>query len=176
MITVGATMIKRILSGLIATAMVCLTAAVAKSDSPHFIKGPTAQLDATTGDYCVSWKEAGLGNTPITYTISVASELFTFQCFTKSGNQPQGDPNGQSFSNQSVSTTITPHNGQITASLCLVPQRGTAGCQGGGLVLDLIHVLYSGVQFCDVTNALCFSEPTIDQDVGPISFGGGHGH
>jgi len=156
--------------------LLLLAVSTAFGQSPHFIKGPTAQLDATTGDYCVSWKEAGLGNTPITYTISVQSEMFTFRCFTKSGNQPQGSPNGVSFSNQSISTTITPHNGQITASLCLVPQQDGASCQGGGLVLDLIHVDYSGVQFCDVTDSLCFDEPTINQAVGPIPFGGGHHH
>jgi hypothetical protein len=146
------------------------------AQSPHFIKGPTATLDPTTGDYCVSFKEAGLGNTPVTYQLSVGNEVFTFRCFTRKGNTPQGSPNSFSFSNDSVQTTITPHNGQITASLCIDPQRGGAGCQGGGLVLKLIHVLYGDVSFCDLTNQICFDEPTIDQDVGPISFGGGHGH
>lgn len=163
-------------TGLIAVAMVCLTAAAVQAQSPHFVKGPTAALDPTTGDYCVSWKEAGLGNTPVTYQISVADELFTFRCFTRKGNTPQGSPNSFSFSNDSVQTTITPHNGQITASLCIDPQRGDAGCQGGGLVLKLIHVRYGGVTFCDLTNQICSEQPTIDQNVGPISFGGGHGH
>ncbi len=152
-------------------------ATTVRADSPHFIRGPTASLDSSTGDYCVSFKEAGLGNNPITYTLTAGTETFTFQCFTRSNNQPQGDPNGQSFSNDSVSTTITPHNGQITATICLDPQLGTAGCQGGGLVLKLIHVLYGNVVFCDVTNNICVNMPTIDQDiVPPISFGGGHGH
>jgi hypothetical protein len=84
--------------------------AVAQAQNAHFIRGPVGSFDTSTGEFCISFTEAGLGNTPITYTLSVDSELFTFQCFTRSGNQPQGDPNGQSFSNQSVSTTITPHN------------------------------------------------------------------
>ena len=152
-------------------------ATTVQADSPHFIRGPTASLDSSTGDYCVSFKEAGLGNNPITYTLTAGNETFTFQCFTRSNNTPQGDPNGQSFSNDSVSQTITPHNGQITATICLDPQRGTAGCQGGGLVLKLIHVLYGNVVFCDVTNNICVNMPTIDQDiVPPVSFGGGHGH
>jgi hypothetical protein len=129
--------------------------------SPHFIKGPTASYDSSTGDLCVSFKEAGLGNTPITYTLTVGTATFTFQCFTKSGNQPQGSPNGTSISNDSATTTIQPHNGQITGSLCLEPcQAGS--CQGGGLVLKLIAASYeSPIQFCDSTNGIC------TDDLGP---------
>ncbi len=63
-----------------------------RADSPHFIKGPTAFLDTSTGDYTVSFKEAGLGNTRITYSLTVTTAKFTFQCFTKSGNTPEGAP------------------------------------------------------------------------------------
>src|SRR4029453_18642942 len=103
------------------------------ADSPPFVRGPTPEFDTSTGDYCVSFKEVGLGNEPITYTLTVGVEEFTFQCFTRHGNTPQGDPNGQSFSDQSVSTTITPHNGSIRGSLCLTPMQGDADCQGHGL-------------------------------------------
>jgi hypothetical protein len=154
---------------------VLLTAVTTWADSPHFIRGPVASFDTKTGDLCVSFKEAGLGNTPITYTLSVGSELFTCQCFTKSGNQPQGDPNGQSFSNDSVSTTITPHNGQITASLCLDPQKGSAGCQGGGLVLKLIDAEYDTIHFCDVTDNICVDFAHEGGSV-DIVFPSGHGH
>jgi hypothetical protein len=140
---------------MIAVALLGLVSA-AWAQSPHFVKGPTGAFDSSSGEFCVNFKEAGLGNTPITYTLSVGSELFTFQCFTKSGNQPQGDPNGQSFSDQSVSTTITPHNGSIRASLCLEPQVGSAGCQGHGLRLKLIAASYEDITFCDATNNICF--------------------
>jgi hypothetical protein len=141
------------------------SAVAAFAQSPHFIKGPTASFDSTTGDYCVSFKEAGLGNTPITYRLSVGTEQFTFRCFTKSGNKPQGDPNSFSFSNVSTETTITPHNGQITASLCLVPDDAGASCQGNGLVVRLINAIYQNLTFCDVTDGLCFSEPNLGGDV-----------
>jgi len=131
-------------------------ATTVRADSPHFIRGPTASFDSSTGDLCVSFKEAGLGNAPITYTLSVGSELFTFQCFTRHGNEPQGDPNNVSFSDVSTSTTITPHNGQITASICLEPQQGDADCQGGGLVLKLLAASYLDIHFCDVTDNICF--------------------
>lgn len=130
-------------------------AANVQASSPHFIKGPTATLDTSSGDYCVSFKEAGLGNGPVTYSITAGTETFTFQCFTKSGNNPQGDPNGVSLSNSTAQTTLTPRNGQITGSLCLLPEKDGASCQGGGLVLKLLAVEYKDVTFCDVTNNVC---------------------
>ena len=146
-------------------------ATTVQADSPHFVRGPTPEFDTSTGDYCVSFKEVGLGNEPITYTLSVAAEEFTFQCFTRHGNTPQGDPNGQSFSDESVSTTITPHNGSIRGSLCLQPMQGDADCQGHGLVLKLIAASYSAGQFCDATNNICVPVPAVSgQVVPPLAF------
>lgn len=160
------------------TAVVAMTiASLAQAQSPHFVRGPTPNFDTSTGDLCVSFKEAGLGNLPITYTLSVGTELFTFQCFTRHDNTPQGDPNGVSFSDQSVSTTITPHNGQITGALCLDVQQGDAGCQGGGLVLKLIEANYSDIHFCDATNNICFDLGDAGGILNPpVSFGRGNGH
>jgi hypothetical protein len=135
-------------------------ATTVRADSPHFIKGPTIFFDSTTGDLCVSFKEAGLGSNPVTYTITAATENFTFQCFTRHGNTPQGDPNGVSFSNASNTQTLYPsHNGSITGSICLDPQKGTAGCQGGGLVLKLTAATYTDVTFCDGNNNICVQFP-----------------
>jgi hypothetical protein len=130
------------------------------AQSPHFIKAPRARLDANTGDYCVSFKEAGLGSTPITYTITAGDgTVFTYQCFTKSGNNPQGDPNGISGSGESTSTTVTPRHGHVTATICLEPDQDGASCQGQGLTLRLIGVNYQNVVFCDQTNNVCFNVP-----------------
>ena len=139
--------------------------ATARADSPHFIKS-TANLDTKTGDYCISFKEAGLGNTPIDYTVS-ADVDFTFQCFTKSNNEPQGAPNHISLSDLETHATITPRNGQVTASLCLHPEKDGASCQGNGLVLKLIHVDYKNVQLCDDTNGVCVSAANAAADVSP---------
>jgi hypothetical protein len=122
--------------------------------SAHFIKGPTGSVDSKTGDYTVTFKEAGLGNNPVTYIISAGTEDFTFQCFTKNGNTPQGAPNGISFSNDSSQTTLTPRNGQITGSLSLIPDQGSASCQGKGLHLCLTAVDYEDVTFTDVTDGV----------------------
>ena len=137
-------------------ALSSMMAPTLRADSPHFIKGPTISFDSANGDLCVTFKEAGLGSTPVTYTLTAGTETFTFQCFTKSSNEPQGDPNSVSFSNVSTVTTITPHNGQISATICLVPQQGTASCQGKGLVLKLLAASYTNdVTFCDSTNNIC---------------------
>src|SRR5262245_26161305 len=132
-----------------------------RAQCAHFVNGPTAAIDSSTGDYTVSFKEAGLGNTPITYSLTADSANFTFQCFTKSGNNPQGAPNGVSFSSDTVFVTLTPRNGQITGSISLIPQQDGASCQGNGLNLFLTAAAYSGVTFCDVTDNLCQSVPDL---------------
>src|SRR5215469_18619087 len=88
---------------------------------PNFVTGPTASLVGV--DYTVSFKEAGLGNTPITYELTASSANFTFRCFTKSNNTPQGAPNSISVSNESTFITLTPRNGHITGSISLTPEQ-----------------------------------------------------
>jgi hypothetical protein len=125
-------------------------ATTARAQSPHFIKGPTASFNTTTGEYCVSFKEAGLGSTAVTYIITAGEgTTFTYQCFTKSGNNPQGSPNGISGSGETHQETITPHNGQISATVCITPEQDGASCQGGGLVLRLIGADWDNVTFFD---------------------------
>jgi len=125
-------------------------ATTVRAQSPHFIKGPTATLDTNTGEYCVSFKEAGLGSGPVTYTITAGTgTTFTYQCFTKSSNNPQGSPNSVSGSGDSTSTTITPHNGTVSSTICLIPEQDGASCQGGGLSLRLVGTDYDNVTFSD---------------------------
>jgi len=131
-------------------ALASFMATTVRADSPHFVKGPTPSLDTTTGEYCVTFKEAGLGSTPVTYTLAAGTgTLFTYQCFTKSNNTPQGSPNSVSGSTDKTVTTITPRNGTVSATICLIPQQDGASCQGGGLVLKLIAVDYDNVTFSD---------------------------
>jgi hypothetical protein len=119
------------------------------AQSPHYITGPAASIDSKTGDLCVSFKEAGLGTaTSVTYTINVGTTAFTFQCFTKSNNTPQGSPNGVSTNNVSFSEPLPVRNGQVTGTICLNPCQG-GSCQGGGLVLKLIGAEYQNVTFSD---------------------------
>jgi len=118
----------------------------------HFISASDT-IDKTTGDLTASFKEAGLGNTPITYDLS-ANTHYLFQCFTKSGNKPQGTPNAGGPSSENAQTTIQPHNGQITGSLTLdvtFPPTNVA-CQGGGLKLCLVSATYTDVVLTDTNN------------------------
>jgi hypothetical protein len=128
-------------------------AVAASADSPHFVRQPTATLDAE-GNYTVSFKEVGLGNQFITYSLTATNATFTFQCFNPAGNKPQGAPNGQSFSDKSTFTTLEPHNGQITGSITMSPEKGDASCQGNAMKLCLIAVSYSGVQFTEETTPI----------------------
>ena len=121
-----------------------------RADSPHFVGAQTFSFNSVTGDYSVSFKEAGLGSTPVTYTLAAgAGTTFTYQCFTKSNNTPQGSPNSVSGSGDSTSTTITPHNGTVSATICLTPEQDGASCQGHGLALKLIGTDYDNVTFSD---------------------------
>jgi|SwirhirootsSR2_FD_contig_31_3251371_length_904_multi_3_in_0_out_0_1 hypothetical protein len=142
-------------SGIVAIATVCAMAPMgAWAQNAHFIFVDTPVIDTKTGALNISFKEAGLGSTAVEYTLSAGTGQFTFQCFTKSGNKPQGAPNNISVSNISQQTFITPRNGQITATISLAPEQDGASCQGGGLVLKLIHVAYADVTFTDVTDNL----------------------
>jgi len=149
------------ISFFLASLLLALSPLGSNAQSPHFVKGPSASIDATTGDYLVSFKEAGLGNTPIVFSLTAKTSVFTFQCFTKSGNNPQGAPNSISFSGDTVFVTLQPRNGQITGSISLEPQQDGASCQGNGLNLFLIAASYTGVTFCDVTDNLCQTTPDL---------------
>lgn len=143
--------------------LVSVSAALA--DSPHFIKS-SGGIDGS-GNYVATFKEVGLGNGAITYRLTAGTENFTFQCFTKSGGQPQGDPNGVSFSNDSSLTTLFPtHNGSITGSALLSPQKGDASCQGNGLKLCLVAVAYQNISITDTYNDITVALPdVIDQSL-----------
>lgn len=132
------------------TAGTIAMATAAWASSPHFIYA-TGSLD-NLGDYVASWKEAGLGNGLITYTLAAGSGTqFTYQCYTRSNNAPQGSPNNVYPSNLTTTGTFPPSkNGQITASLTLVPEA-TGDCQGGGLKLCLVYVNYQNVVLNDTT-------------------------
>jgi hypothetical protein len=135
-----------------------------RAQSPHYITGPDASLD--DNNYCVAFKEAGLGSggVQVTYTVT-ADATFTFQCFTKKGNMPQGEPNSVSFSGLTGQTTLTAHNGQITGEVCLVPQ-GAGRCRGKGLVNRLVGACYQNVTFSDTATGDTFDMPTLFSGVG----------
>ena len=149
---------------LILTIASSMLAINANAQSPHYIKGPSGALSGN--DYCVSFKEAGLGSggVQVTYTIT-ADATFTYQCFTRSNNTPQGEPNSFSFPNDTNQTTLTAHNGQITGSVCLVPE-GSGSCQGKGLVSRLVGVCYENVHFTDTATGQDYPQPDASSGTG----------
>src|SRR5712691_6288673 len=78
-----------IIAGLSATLLAGTAMAAANF---HYANGALVTSGPEAGNYTASFKETGLANTPITYDLE-ATVAYTFQCFTKSGNNPQGAPN-----------------------------------------------------------------------------------
>jgi hypothetical protein len=46
-------------------------------------------------------------------------------------------PTPEELARQNIDATMPPHNGQVSATICLIPDQDGASCQGGGLVLRL---------------------------------------
>jgi hypothetical protein len=122
---------------------------------PHFNDEPVVSgPDSKTGAITVTWTEEGLGTSgnAITYAFSAGPVSFTWQCFTKSGNKPQGAPNSTSDSSDTSTGSFFPNrSGQISGSMSLSPIPA-GSCQGGGLKLCLTDAVYENVTFQDVTN------------------------
>ena len=149
------------ISVLALVALGCLARLAWGANGAHFQRG-RASLDSS-GDYCVQFREVGLGDTPVDYRLD-ATATFTYQCFTKQGNQPHGEPNSGGPSDASTSTTVTPHNGHIAATICLQPTPGDTSCQGQGLKLCLTAVDYQEVSLTDDTNGVTL-DPSATPDL-----------
>ncbi len=136
--------------GAVLMAAIVFAPGIASAQNAHFIKD-TGGIDINTGDYTATWKEAGLGNSPVTYELS-ATASFTWQCFTKSGNEPQGSPNSTTPSTETTQGTFPPsHNGTISGSLTLVPEVA-GSCNGNGLKNCLTAASYTDVVLEDLTS------------------------
>lgn len=106
-----------------ALSAIVLAAGPAAADSPHFISEGTASI-TSSGAYLVSnFKEAGLGNTVTTESISlhIDSATATYACVNGGGKHPKA------VNKQSVTTPITftqsfpVRNGQTTGSISAGP-------------------------------------------------------
>jgi hypothetical protein len=103
----------------ISVATLLLLAPMAFAQSPHFVKGPTdpdkSGLNTDTVTISTSFKAAGLGNDPVDVFMSADSVDLSTECENKGGNNPPG----QDVTIEDLTgpvKTITPRNGQITAS------------------------------------------------------------
>src|SRR5512140_917718 len=89
-----------------------LCAAGVATAGPHFLSA-TASINGF-GDLVASFKEAGLGSTPVTYDLSATSCRVVYECVNKGSNVAPGQPT-VSDTNVSDLTTCTPHNGTISS-------------------------------------------------------------
>ena len=115
--------------GVLATPM--FTAAFAQN--PHFVRGPTepdkSGVNTDTVTISTSFKAAGLGNEPVDVFMAADSVDLTTECENRGGNNPPG----QDLTIEDLTgpvQTITPRNGQITASssLSVTVTSEQAGC------------------------------------------------
>lgn len=148
--------------------------------NPHFVRGPDASIDPSSGKLIVSWKEVGLGNTPVTYRLMSLSQGLSYRCVTKETTALQGEPKNLSFSSAErrlltsqtceepycASATIA-GPGQITASLSLdyVSYSTKDDLCPGEAVPCFMAVDYGDITFQDETNLL----PMPPADLGFVS-------
>jgi hypothetical protein len=132
---------------LVATAGLSLWIVLA--DSPHFLK---ASASCSGSNLVVSFKEAGLGNNPVTITLS-ATATATYQCFNNGGNHPKAGNKTTVSSSRSVSGVFYPQNGQVTNSLLLSPPGpGSFTCPPGQTLVGPTNVSYTNLSLVDSTN------------------------
>ena len=128
-------------------------AAVAMAENAHFLRWSGSITN--DGSFAVSFKEVGLGSGggSITYSLTAGQGTeFKYQCYTKSNNTPQGEPNFVHPSDLTVYATLPiGRNGQITGSIAITPQP-EEDCQGGGLKLCLVQVTYASPMTLTDTN------------------------
>jgi len=105
---------------LLATLVMGANAALA--DSPHFISEGTASITSTGAYQVTAFKEAGLGNTVSTESITLsASANATYACINGGGNHPKAT-NKQSVTGQVSNTGSFPvRNGSTTGTLAVGP-------------------------------------------------------
>lgn len=137
---------------LAATMGVFLFQGGARANSPHFISASDALSTTDPGDLVVSWKEAGLGDTPVPYTAS-ADGTATYACINGGGNHPSASNKETVNGPVTASGTFGPTtNGQVTASLTVEePSPGSFSCPGGQTFV-LASVSYANVSITDTFN------------------------
>ena len=141
---------------LVVLAAVCATAAigvpVALAVSPHFISA-SATLSGT--NLVVNFKEAGLGtNQLINYTAS-ADATATYVCVNRGGANPSASNKTTVSGPVTASGTFSSgKNGNVVASLTLMPpSAGSFSCPSGQ-TLAIAQVTYTNVAITDTTNAI----------------------
>jgi hypothetical protein len=146
-------MLKRSVGAVLGFLMVA--SGVAFAQNAHFIGTPKASF-VEDFDLAVAFKEAGLGNTPVTYT-ATATAGGSCACVTHSGNCPAA---ANKFPPIGVTGTVTippARNGQITGTVIVeepdCTQVAPSQCPNGQ-TNTLVSISYSDITLTDETDGV----------------------
>ncbi len=131
----------------------------AQSNGAHFQKGQESLTCSSTNptDLVVSFTEAGLGNSDVTYDASCTAAT-TWQCFNNGGNHPKAGNKETTVSEANGGNSFTPQNGSVTGDVTISAPTspGNFSCPGGQ-TLVMTGVTYSNCSLTDVTNNVTYS-------------------
>jgi hypothetical protein len=125
---------------------------VAFAVSPHFVR---ADADLSGANLVVSFKEAGLGtNQLITYEAN-ADATATYVCVNRGGGNPSASNKTTVSGPVSATGTFSSgKNGQVTASLTLMPPGPGGFSCPPGQSREIAQVVYTNVSITDTTNGI----------------------
>ena len=129
---------------LLAMLLLALSVSAAFADSPHFISA-SASVD-NAGNLVATFKEAGLGTTVKTETITLSADASaTYACINGGGNHPKATNKETKSGPVSGSGAFPVRNGQTTGSISVGPPGpGDFSCPNGQKLV-LVLVSYTNV-------------------------------
>jgi hypothetical protein len=143
------------LAALVGAVAALSTAALATS--PHFVRAD-AQLSGA--NLVVSFKEAGLGTNQLITYVANADATATYVCVNRGGGNPSASNKTTVSGPVSATGTFSSgKNGQVTASLTLMPPGPGGFTCPNGQSREIAQVTYTNVSITDTTNGVTESIP-----------------
>jgi len=106
-------------AAIVASALLLMAPMLAAAASPHFVRGPTIVKNPNFS-LTANFKAAGLGNVVTDIFLTSSGGTADLQCVNPGGNNPP--PKRVDFGPlQGKVVTVTPRNGQVTASPTIGP-------------------------------------------------------
>jgi hypothetical protein len=127
-------------------AMLVMGANAALAASPHFISEGTASITSTGAYHVSNFKEAGLGTTVSTESITLSADASaTYACINGGGNHPSAANKTTVTAPVSNTGSFPVRNGQTTGSISAGPPGpGSFSCPSGQKLV-LAAVSYTNV-------------------------------
>jgi hypothetical protein len=156
----GTILVRRTLFAIAAaSALVALTAGSALAAPPqtsgaHFMSA-SGSVDST-GALVVSFDEAGVGTSSITYSLN-ADATATYACINGGGNHPKAANKETNAGDVSGGATFEPKHGRVTGSVSAGPiSAGSFSCPSGQRLV-LAAVSYTNIVLTDTQNNVSVS-------------------